>query len=193
MCARERLTSSKLKAAFLALHTIDPNHSKTVSGEGEKKKKHARLMFTLCPPLYINIDQKHAAAYSFFSVHTYIHTAVAGPHVCSVDFKAVSQFPFYDMGPVTHFAVTYNFPSAWWPHKYRPICCWKRLKLDSFHNVFLCEGLLKGDFGPHLYFTNLLLTAFLDVAVSDPHDHSGGWQTERIPPNGHVQQPQTPV
>lgn len=161
-------------------------------GGGGKKKKHACLMSTLCSPLYMNIDQKHAAAYSFF-FYTYIHTAVASPHVCSVDFKAVSQFPFYDMGPATHFAVTYNFPSAWWPHKYRPICCWKRLKLDSFHNVFLCEGLLKGDFGPHLYFTHLLLTAFLDVAVSDPHNHSGGWQTERIPPNGHVQQPQTPV
>lgn len=187
MCVRER--RKKLEAAaFLALHTTDPNHSKTVSvGGGETRMSNVH-------PLLASLHEHRPETCScIFLFFIYIHTAVASPHVCSVDFKAVSQFPFYDMGPATHFAVTYNFPSAWWPHKYRPICCWKRLKLDSFHNVFLCEGLLKGDFGPHLYFTHLLLTAFLDVAVSDPHNHSGGWQTERILPNGHVQQPQTPV
>lgn len=80
-------------------------------------------------------------------IHSY--TAVASPHVCSVDFKAVSQLPLYDMGPATHFAVACNFPSAWWPHKYRPICCWKRLKIDSFHNVSLrdCER----DTSAHIY------------------------------------------
>lgn len=70
MCARERLRPKKLEAAFLALHTTDPNHSKTVLvGGGETRMSNVH---PLLASLHEHIDQKHAAAYSFFSIHAYI-------------------------------------------------------------------------------------------------------------------------
>lgn len=43
----------------------------------------------------------------------------------------------------------------------------KELKLDSFHNVFLCEGVLKGLVHPKFIFHPLTTRHFLNVASGD--------------------------
>lgn len=83
---------------------------------------------SLCVFKSVKILRWHRTLSSCLSLSfSYIYTAIAE----WLDFKVLSQLPSYNIQPVRHFTVTYNFPCAPRPHKDRPICRWKRPKLDS--------------------------------------------------------------
>lgn len=83
---------------------------------------------SLCVFKSVKILRWHRTLSSCLSLSfSYIYTAIAE----WLDFKVLSQLPSYNIQPVRHFTVTYNFPCAPRPHKDRPICRWKRPKLYS--------------------------------------------------------------
>lgn len=100
-----------------------------------------KLMFIhshaqLCEFKTFKVLMWHRTLSTFLSLSfSYIHTAITE----WLDFKVLSQLPFYNIQPVRHFTVTYNFLCAPRPHKDRPICHWKRPKLDSLIEKTLSE------------------------------------------------------
>lgn len=133
-------------AFTVLLHPCSSTFTRSLSAQVLLRQK----MLMCMSEMYSAITQKRrrhpcACRHTVLCLHvcllscTYMCPAIAG----LFDFKVLSQFPLYNMQPVTHFTVTYNFPCAPWPHKYSPIRCWKRSKLDSVWDAFLTEALLK--------------------------------------------------